>query len=142
MLVLVYIIIINIVTVISNEDQPTNIDDSFLDSFDDEIYYDGDQYSSRQFQYFSSKNCSIQCSPHWIEPILQQQQTLVYPTSASVPLKCSYQAKPKAKITWYKDGHIFSPELTELVKRQKKKKQTFIFYDLNFYISFLWMICI
>jgi len=32
-------------------------------------------------------------------------------------LKCPYQAKPKAKITWFKDGNIFAPELIEWVNK-------------------------
>ncbi|CAF3929533.1 unnamed protein product [Rotaria sordida] len=38
----------------------------------------------------------------------------VYPTSALVSLKCPYNAKPKAKLTWFKDEQVFSPELYEL----------------------------
>ncbi|CAF1443956.1 unnamed protein product, partial [Rotaria sordida] len=37
-----------------------------------------------------------------------------YPTSALVSLKCPYNAKPKAKLTWFKDEQVFSPELYEL----------------------------
>ena len=64
---------------------------------------------------FQAIDCSIQCPPHWNEPVLQQKQTLVYPTSASVSLKCPYHAKPKARISWFKDEHLFTPELQELV---------------------------
>ena len=87
-------------------------------SVDDDAYYDGDQQISQQTELFQSIDCSIQCPPYWTEPVLQQKQSLVYPTSASISLKCPYQAKPKAKITWMKDGYIFSPELIELVKEK------------------------
>ncbi len=87
-------------------------------SLDDDSYYDGDQQTSQQFELFQTVDCSSQCAPHWIEPVVQQKQSLVYPTSASVSFKCAYEAKPKAKITWLKDGHIFVPELTELVNKK------------------------
>jgi hypothetical protein len=86
----------------------------------DDAYYDGDQQAPQQLELFQSIDCSIQCSPYWTEPISQQKQTLVYPTSASISFKCPYQAKPKAKVTWFKDGQIFVPELTELVKMKQK----------------------
>ena len=85
-------------------------------SLDDDNYYDGDQQIPQQVELFQSIDCTSQCPPYWIEPVLQQKQSLVYPTSASISLKCPYNAKPKAKVTWLKDGHIFSPELIELVK--------------------------
>jgi hypothetical protein len=89
----------------------------FRDSIDtDDAYYDGDQQEPVRVDLFQTIDCSIQCPPYWTEPVLQQKQTLVYPTSASVSLKCPYNAKPKAKLTWYKDGQIFLPELYELVK--------------------------
>ncbi|UJR21112.1 hypothetical protein I4U23_024212 [Adineta vaga] len=81
---------------------------------DDDAYYDGDQNGAVRVDLFQTIDCSIQCPPHWIEPVLQHKQTLVYPTSASVSLKCPYDAKPKAKITWFKDGQVFLPELYEL----------------------------
>ncbi|CAF1414355.1 unnamed protein product, partial [Rotaria sordida] len=56
-------------------------------------------------------DCTNQCPPYWTEPILQQKQTLVYPTSAFVSLKCPYNAKSKVKITWFKDEQIFSPRI-------------------------------
>ncbi|CAF1052258.1 unnamed protein product [Adineta steineri] len=80
----------------------------------DDAYYDGDQQDPIQVDLFQTIDCSMQCSPHWTEPVIQQKQTLVYPTSASVSLKCPYEAKPKGKLTWYKDGQIFRPELYEL----------------------------
>lgn len=82
----------------------------------DDAYYDGDQQAPQSIELLQTMDCSVQCPPHWTEPILQQKQTLVYPTSASIQLRCPYQAKPKAKVTWFKDGHIFEPELTELVR--------------------------
>lgn len=85
-------------------------------SFNDDAYYDGDQQAPQEIELSQSIDCSIQCSPYWIEPVLQQKQTSVYPTSASVSFKCPYEAKPKAKLIWLKDGHPFQPELTELVK--------------------------
>ena len=84
-------------------------------SLDDDAYYDGDQQIPQKLQLIQPIDCSIQCPPYWTEPVLQQKQTLVYPTSASVSFKCPYQAKPKAKITWLKDGYVFVPELIELV---------------------------
>ncbi|CAF0798978.1 unnamed protein product [Rotaria sordida] len=111
---IIFILIISINTVITDE-KLNEIQDSFINPpLDDDVYYDGDQQRPQQVEYFHSINCSIQCPPHWIEPVAQQTQTLVYPTSASISLKCPYQAKPKAKITWVKDGHIFVPELIEL----------------------------
>ncbi|CAF0926691.1 unnamed protein product [Rotaria sp. Silwood1] len=95
---------------IAIENQDSLINSSFLD----DAYYDGDQQTPQQIEYFQAINCSIQCIPHWFEPVLSQKQTLVYPTSASISLKCPYRAKPKAKITWFKDGQIFIPELIEL----------------------------
>ncbi len=94
-------------------------EDSFLKSSitDDDAYYDGDQQASSQIEYVQSIDCSIQCPPYWTEPVVQQKQTLVYPTSASVSFKCPYQAKPKAKLTWMKDGNVFIPELIELVNK-------------------------
>ena len=89
--------------------------DSFGNEDDDDSYYDGDQNDAVRVNLFQTLDCSIQCPPHWIEPVVQQRQTLVYPTSASVSLKCPYDAKPKAKITWFKDGQLFLPELYELV---------------------------
>ena len=89
----------------------------FRDSVDQEdAYYDGDQQEPVRVDLFQTFDCSIQCPPYWTEPVLQQKQSLVYPTSASVSLKCPYNAKPKAKITWYKDGQVFLPELYELVR--------------------------
>jgi len=76
-------------------------------------------------------DCSIQCPPHWIEPILQQKQTLVYPTSAFVSFKCPYNAKPQAKITWFKDGQIFTPELYDLVNR---------LFVLLYFISYVYLV--
>jgi len=101
----------------------------FQDSIDnnDDTYYDGDQQEPVHVDLFQTIDCSIQCPPYWIEPILQQKQTLVYPTSASISLKCPYNAKPKAKLTWYKDGHIFLPELYEMV----------IEFKINFLFKFL-----
>ena len=87
-----------------------------LDSADeDDVYYDGDQQEPAHVDLFQTIDCSIQCPPYWTEPLFQEKQTLVYPTSASVSLKCPYNAKPKAKLTWYKDGQIFLPELYQLV---------------------------
>ena len=83
----------------------------------DDAYYDGDLQMPESTNIKENIDCSIQCPPHWTEPVLQQQQALVFPTSASVSLKCSFHAKPKAKVTWLKDGHPFSPELQELVSR-------------------------
>jgi hypothetical protein len=77
-------------------------------------------------------DCSIQCPPYWTEPVLQQKQTLVYPTSASISFKCPYNSKPKAKITWLKDGQIFTPELVEYVKTN-----LYIFH-LNFSYSLVY----
>lgn len=84
-------------------------------SIDDDSYYDGDQPAPESMDPLQAIDCSNQCPPHWNEPVLQQKQTLVYPTSASVSLKCPYRAKPKARITWFKDGQLFTPELQELV---------------------------
>lgn len=84
-------------------------------SLDDDAYYDGDQQAPQPMDLFQSIDCSSQCAPYWTEPVLQQKQTLVYPTSASVSFRCPYQAKPKANIIWLKDGHMFVPELSELV---------------------------
>ncbi len=100
-----------------------DIQNSFDD--DDDAYYDGDQQEPIHVDLFHTTDCSTQCSPYWIEPVLQQKQTLVYPTSASISLKCPYQAKPKAKITWFKDGHLFLPELYELVKKEFEKSILF-----------------
>jgi hypothetical protein len=83
---------------------------------DDDAYYDGDQQLPSQTEYFLPIDCSTQCPPYWTEPVAQKQ-SLVYPTSASVSFKCPYQAKPKGKITWLKDGNVFVPELTELVNK-------------------------
>jgi len=89
----------------------------FQDSINnDDAYYDGDQQEPVHVDLFQTIDCSIQCPPYWTEPVIQEKQALVYPTSASVSLKCPYNAKPKAKITWYKDGQIFLPEIYELVK--------------------------
>ena len=84
-------------------------------SVNNDDYYDGDQQPPKIVDLIQSPDCSSQCQPHWIEPVLQQKQTLVYPTSASVSFKCPYHAKPKPNITWYKDGQVFLPELIELV---------------------------
>ncbi|CAF4156007.1 unnamed protein product [Rotaria socialis] len=81
---------------------------------DDDAYYDGDQQEPVHVNLLQTIDCSYRCPPYWSEPILQQKQTLVYPTSAFVSLKCPYNAKPKAKITWFKDGKLFSPELYEM----------------------------
>jgi hypothetical protein len=109
----IFLAIISLTTVIANKNQNQ---DSFLKSSitDDDAYYDGDQQASSQIEYVQSIDCSIQCPPYWTEPVVQQKQTLVYPTSASVSFKCPYQAKPKAKLTWMKDGNVFIPELIEL----------------------------
>jgi hypothetical protein len=101
-------------------------------SLDDDAYYDGDQQAPQQMELFQSIDCSVQCPPYWTEPVLQQKQTLVYPTSASISFKCPYHAKPKAKITWLKDGHNFVPELIELVK----EIDTCFFLNFYFYSSF------
>jgi hypothetical protein len=99
----------------------------FRDSIDtDDAYYDGDQQEPVRVDLFQTIDCSIQCPPYWTEPVLQQKQTLVYPTSASVSLKCPYNAKPKAKLTWYKDGQIFLPELYELVKEFEINLNSFL----------------
>jgi len=111
-------------------DNPNSISNP---SHDDEAYYDGDQQILQQNDLFQSVDCSIQCPPHWTEPVVQQTQSLVYPTSASISFKCPYYAKPNAKITWIKDGYIFSPELTELVKF---KLIYFCFYLL--YLVYNW----
>ena len=86
----------------------------------DDAYYDGDQQEPVRVNLLQTIDCTNQCPPFWTEPVLQQKQTLVYPTSASVSLKCPYQAKPTARIRWFKDGHIFQPELDELVREIKK----------------------
>lgn len=118
---LFFILLINIINVYARErDNRIDIENS-VNNNDDDSYYDGDQQEAVHVDLFQTIDCSIQCPPYWIEPILQQKQTLVYPTSASVSLKCPYNAKPKAKLTWYKDGQIFLPELYELVSRRKKK---------------------
>jgi hypothetical protein len=83
----------------------------------DDAYYDGDQQAPGEIDLSQTIDCSTQCQPYWTEPVIPQKQALVYPTSASVLLECPYHAKPKAKLTWYKDGHIFTPELPELVNR-------------------------
>jgi hypothetical protein len=80
-------------------------------------------------ELFQPIDCSIQCPPYWTEPVLQQKQTLVYPTSASISFKCPYNAKPTAKLTWIKDGQIFTPELIELVK----EINICFFFVFNFY---------
>ncbi|CAF3824726.1 unnamed protein product, partial [Rotaria magnacalcarata] len=109
-----FVVLININIVSANE-KSIDIQDSPVNSSGyDDAYYDGDQQVPQSAEDFQAIDCSIQCSPHWIEPVIQQKQTLVYPTSASIQLKCPYRAKPKAKITWLKDGHIFAPELAEL----------------------------
>jgi hypothetical protein len=73
----------------------------------------------------------VQFNVHHIgEPVLQQKQTLVYPTSASISFKCPYNAKPKAKLTWLKDGQLFIPELIELVKEINIYFKIFISYYL------------
>lgn len=82
----------------------------------DDSYYDGDQQEPVHVSLIQTIDCSNECPPHWTEPIIQQKQTLVYPTSASVSLKCPYEAKPTATIIWFKDGQIFSPELYDLVR--------------------------
>lgn len=82
-------------------------------------------------------DCSVRCPPHWIEPVVQQRQTLVFPTSASVSLKCPYMAKPQAKITWFKDGQLFSPELYELVKNVRERDHQVFVWFLVFYRSSL-----
>ncbi len=112
-------------------DNPNSISNP---SHDDEAYYDGDQQILQQNDLFQSVDCSIQCPPHWTEPVVQQTQSLVYPTSASISFKCPYYAKPNAKITWIKDGYIFSPELTELVK---VKFIYFCFYWLLFSLQLI-----
>lgn len=85
-----------------------------MDDLDD-AYYDGDQQEPVRVNLLQTIDCSNQCPPFWTEPVLQHKQTLVFPTSASVSLKCPYYAKPTARITWWKDGQIFQPELYELV---------------------------
>lgn len=87
------------------------------DDFDD-AYYDGDQQEPVRVNLLQTIDCTHQCPPFWIEPVLQHKQTLVYPTSASVSLKCPYQAKPTASIRWFKDGHLFQPEFDELVSEE------------------------
>ena len=87
------------------------------DTLDDDSYYDGDQQEPFQVNLVERMDCSIQCPPHWIEPVLQNKQTLVYPTSASISMKCPFYAKPAATTIWLKDGEIFSPELYDLVRR-------------------------
>lgn len=81
----------------------------------DDSYYDGDQQEPVHVSLVQTIDCSYQCPPHWTEPILQKKQTLVYPTSASVSMKCPFMAKPRANVTWLKDGQIYSPELYEFV---------------------------
>ncbi|CAF1652721.1 unnamed protein product, partial [Adineta ricciae] len=108
-----FLLLISIIIVFINA-KPLDFQDSFGNEDDDDAYYDGDQNGAVRVNLFQTLDCSIQCPPHWIEPVLQQRQTLVYPTSASVSLKCPYEAKPKAKITWFKDGQLFLPELYEL----------------------------
>jgi hypothetical protein len=149
----IFLAIISLTTVIANKNRKyiiiyllSTIDriwsienqDSFLKSSitDDDAYYDGDQQASSQIEYVQSIDCSIQCPPYWTEPVVQQKQTLVYPTSASVSFKCPYQAKPKAKLTWMKDGNVFIPELIELVN----KWSSFNLYQ--FYSSLQLIICI
>ena len=40
---------------------------------DDDAYYDGDQQTpSTNGIYFNRSDCSIQCSPRWTEPVVQQ----------------------------------------------------------------------
>ncbi|CAF2821688.1 unnamed protein product [Rotaria sp. Silwood2] len=104
-----FILLIHIINVFSNKKSIV-----FQESLDDDAYYDGDQQEPVHVNLLQTIDCSNQCPPYWTEPILQQKQTLVYPTSAFVSLKCPYNAKPKAKITWFKDEQIFSPELFEL----------------------------
>ncbi|CAF4584686.1 unnamed protein product [Rotaria socialis] len=109
-----FVVLINI-NIVSTNEKSIDIQDSPVNPSNyEDAYYDGDQQILQPVEDFQTIDCSIQCSPHWIEPVIQQKQTLVYPTSASIQLKCPYRAKPKAKITWLKDGHIFAPELAEL----------------------------
>ncbi|CAF0751826.1 unnamed protein product [Adineta steineri] len=110
----IFLVIINISTVFTRKKLTDNQNAILNPSLDDDAYYDGDQQIPQQLELFQSIDCSSQCAPYWTEPVVQQKQTLVYPTSASVSLKCPYNAKPKAKLTWLKDGHLFTPELTEL----------------------------
>ena len=84
-------------------------------SFDEDAYYDGDQQVPELFTMAKKIDCSIQCPPYWTEPVLQHRQSLVYPTSAFVSLRCPFEAKPKAKVTWLKSGQIFTPDLPDLV---------------------------
>ncbi|CAF4337836.1 unnamed protein product, partial [Rotaria sordida] len=56
----------------------------FQESIDDDAYYDGDQQEPVHVNLLQTIDCTSQCPPYWIEPILQQKQTLVYPTSAFV----------------------------------------------------------
>lgn len=94
-----------------------------LDGFvDDDAYYDGDQQIPEQIGSSINLDCSIQCQPYWTEPVLQLKQTLVFPTSAEVSFVCPFHAKPRAKVTWLKDGHIFTPELDEIVCLNKRLK--------------------
>lgn len=98
-------------------------------SLNDDAYYDGDQQSPQEIEFSQPLDCSIQCPPYWTEPVIQQKQTLVFPTSASISFKCPYNAKPKAKLTWLKDGYPFAPELTELVKNK-----IYILYSIEIFI--------
>ncbi|CAF1581702.1 unnamed protein product [Adineta ricciae] len=113
-LLVILLLIINISGTIAAKKLNDNQDFISNPSFDEDAYYDGDREAPQQIEPSHLIDCSIQCPPYWTEPVVQQKQTLVYPTSATVSLKCPYQAKPRAKITWLKDGQLFTPELTEL----------------------------
>lgn len=101
----------------------------------DDAYYDGDQQELVHVNLFQTLDCSNQCPPHWIEPVIQQKQTLVYPASAFISLKCPFYAKPKAKITWYKDGQIFLPELYDLVTKNEHFKSK-VKTEFRFFLVF------
>ena len=87
-------------------------------SFDEDAYYDGDLQAPELPILPKKVDCSVQCAPQWTEPVLQYRQSLVYPTSAVVSLRCPFEAKPKAKVTWLKDGQLFTPDLPELVTQR------------------------